>query len=261
MAMHPDPDGIHRQRLTAQGRRGRARRGRRRRRVRGWLLTLPLLFIALSLALTAGLRQYNPPTTAFMLAARIEAMGAGGGVVTLEYEWLPLALISGWAGAAVIAAEDQKFAYHHGFDLDAVAGAWQTQAAGGPLRGASTISQQLAKNLFLWSGRNWLRKGLEAWFTVLLETFLSKSRLLELYLNVVEFGPGVYGVGAASRHYFGHSAAGLSADEAAALAAVLPSPRTFSVTAPSPYMRARQHWIARQMLQLGGIDVVARLPR
>ena len=153
---------------------------------------------------------------------------------------------------AVIAAEDQRFLEHRGFDLASIRAALDERAQGGRVRGASTVSQQLAKNLFLWPGRSWLRKALEAGFTVLIESFWPKQRILEVYLNVVEFGPGVYGVGAAAEVYFRKAAAELTAEEAALLAAVLPNPQRLQVAAPSAYVRSRQRWILIQMRSLGG---------
>ena len=248
--IHPDPDGWQRRRM------GLARTAAASRPPRRWswwraLFVAVALTLLLSMALCVSLRWFNPPTTAFMLAARAVAVMADDREFTIDQRWLPLAAQSRWAALAVIAAEDQKFMRHGGFDFDAMQSAIDAHQRGASLRGASTLSQQLAKNLFLWSGRSWLRKGLEAWLTVLLETTLPKSRILELYLNVVEFGPGVYGVEAASQRYFGHGAATLDAEEAAALAAVLPAPSRYSVVAPSPHVRDRQQWILRQMRTLG----------
>ena len=260
MIIDPDPDGIHRRRLAGRRRRG-AHGGPRRRRWWPRLLGLLVFVIALPPAAVWALRTVDPPTTAFMLAARWSAYARGDGTFSIDQRWRPFAAISGWAGVAAIAAEDQKFPRHHGFDVEAIAEAWQHNQDGGALRGASTISQQLAKNLFLWSGRSFARKGLEAGFTFLLEAMLSKTRILELYLNVAEFGPGVYGVGAASERYFGHAAAGLDESEAALLAAVLPNPREYHVEAPSPYVLERRQWIRRQMQQLGGLALLSRLSR
>jgi monofunctional biosynthetic peptidoglycan transglycosylase len=257
--MHPDPDGARRRSQRAKRSAPRRPRRRPRRPWWRWAFALPLLLAALSALPVVALRWIDPPVTAFMLAAQLEAARAGRQDFTLRYEWVPLGAISPWASVAVIAAEDQKFPQHRGFDFDALGEALEHNRRGGRLRGASTITQQLAKNLYLWSGRHWMRKGLEAWFTVLLETFLPKARILELYLNVAELGPGLYGVGAASAHYFGHAPAALSAEEAALLAAVLPNPRRYRVDAPSAYTRARQQWILRHMRQLGGPALIARL--
>jgi monofunctional biosynthetic peptidoglycan transglycosylase len=160
--------------------------------------------------------------------------------------------------AAVIAAEDQNFSSHHGFDWDAIQRAIDYDENGNKLRGASTLTQQTAKNLFLWPERNWLRKGLEAYFTVLLEGLWGKRRILETYLNIVEFGDGIYGVEAASQRFFHKSSARLTPEEAALLAAVLPNPHRLKANAPSNYVRERQQWILRQMRQLGGVSFVQR---
>jgi len=152
----------------------------------------------------------------------------------------------------VIASEDQKFAEHFGFDFESIDDSLREHARGKRLRGASTITQQVAKNLFLWKGQSFVRKGLEAYFTVLLEVLWPKQRIIEVYLNVAEFGPGVYGVGAASRQYFGISAGRLTPADAALLAAVLPNPRRLHADRPSNFVRTRQDWILWQMRGLGG---------
>jgi monofunctional biosynthetic peptidoglycan transglycosylase len=176
----------------------------------------------------------------------------------LRHSWAEWDRIAEPMKVAVIAAEDQRFPSHRGFDFEAIDQALAERERG-RIRGASTISQQVAKNLFLWPGRSWTRKGLEAYFTVLIETLWPKQRILEVYLNVAEFGRGIYGVGAASQTYFGKPAAQLTAEEAALLAAVLPSPKRFRVTAPSAYLRSRQHWILGQMHRLGGTAILAEL--
>jgi monofunctional glycosyltransferase len=157
----------------------------------------------------------------------------------------------------VVAAEDQKFPSHRGFDVESIGDAWE-QRARGRVRGASTISQQVAKNLFLWSGRSWVRKGFEAWFTVLIESLWSKQRILEVYLNVAEFGPGIYGAEAAAQRHFGKPAAALTRREAALLAAVLPDPRAMRAAVPSAYVARRARWIERQAAQLGGPAYLGR---
>lgn len=153
--------------------------------------------------------------------------------------------------SAVIASEDQNFLHHYGFDLGAIERAIDHDERSRRLRGGSTLTQQTAKNLFLWPDRTWVRKGLEAYFTVLMETCWGKRRILETYLNIVEFGDGVYGVEAASERYFHKSAARLTPEDAAVLAAVLPNPRRLRPNAPSRYLRERQQWILQQMRQLG----------
>lgn len=198
-----------------------------------------LLVVALPLLAVLALRWLPPPTTAFMLASEAQPV---------RHVWVPQAAIAPVMRRAVVAAEDQKFWQHHGFDLEAIEKAYaHNQRDGARVRGASTISQQTAKNLFLWSGGGYFRKGLEAGLTVLIELLWSKERILTVYLNVAEFGPGVYGVEAAARTFFGKPASRLTAYEAARLAAVLPSPRRWKVNAPSAYVQQRTQWILRQM--------------
>jgi monofunctional biosynthetic peptidoglycan transglycosylase len=160
---------------------------------------------------------------------------------------------------ALIAAEDQRFAGHFGFDIEAIEKAQRNNARGRKVRGGSTISQQLAKNLFLWSGRSWIRKGIEAWYTLLIEAMWPKQRIIEVYANVVEFGDGVYGAQAAARSYFRKDASRLSASESARLAAVLPSPKRYSAVRPGPYVKRRARAIERQMRQIGGRDYLERI--
>jgi monofunctional biosynthetic peptidoglycan transglycosylase len=219
---------------------------RRRGRFGRWLakLTLKLAVFATiaSAALVLPWRWLPPPTSAFMLREQFSGR-------TLYHRWVPYRGISRNLVLCVIAAEDQKFAAHSGFDVDAIARAAQERRA--RPRGASTISQQLAKNLFLWPGRSFVRKGLEAWFTVWLEQTWPKRRILEVYLNVAEFGPGVFGAAAASDLAFGKSASELTLSEAALLAAVLPSPKRMSARDPSPYVYGRAGEIERVALSLG----------
>jgi monofunctional biosynthetic peptidoglycan transglycosylase len=176
-----------------------------------------------------------------------------------RHDWVPWGEISGHVAVAVIAAEDQKFPAHDGFDFDAIDKALDDAGRGRRQRGASTISQQVAKNLFLWPGHSWLRKGLEVWFTIWIETLWPKRRILEVYLNSAEFGRSVWGVEAASRMYFGKPAALLNQPEAALLAAVLPSPKRMRVANPSAYVRRRQDWILNQMRRLGGTRLLETL--
>lgn len=246
LRLDPDPDGERREAARAR----LARRSRPRRWLRRGLALIGLLAI-LSIVPVALLREFNPPLTALMLGEWVQARAAGERGFSLRHEWLDAARIAPPAARAVIAAEDQRFSIHRGFDFDAIRAAIEDRAGGARLRGASTISQQVAKNLFLWRGRHWVRKGLEAWFTVWLELLCPKRRILEIYLNVAQFGPGLYGVEAASREFFGHGADSLDAREAALLAAVLPNPRLLAVREPSPYVRQRQAWILAQMRQLG----------
>ena len=173
-----------------------------------------------------------------------------------SHDWVSWDEISKHAAVAVIAAEDQKFLGHQGFDLEAIDKALTDAKRGRRLRGASTISQQVAKNLFLWPGKSWLRKGFEAWFTLWIEWLWPKQRILEVYLNSAEFGRGVWGVEAASQYFFRKPAARLNRHEAALLAAVLPNPKRFRVDRPSPYVQQRQAWILRQMAMLGGVRLL-----
>ncbi|WP_434525791.1 monofunctional biosynthetic peptidoglycan transglycosylase [Photorhabdus asymbiotica] len=173
--------------------------------------------------------------------------------------WIEQEQISPNIALAVIAAEDQKFPEHWGFDLDAIEKALEHNKNDlGRLRGASTISQQTAKNLFLWNGRSWFRKGLEAGMTFAIELGWTKSRILTVYLNIAEFGDGIFGVEKASRHYFHKSASKLTTSEAALLAAVLPNPHRYKVNAPSAYILQRQQWILRQMRLLGGVSYLKK---
>jgi len=215
-----------------------------------WLLIGLFVGLILSWLLVLPLRWINPPTTAFLLQDDIAQQA-------LFYDWLAWEDIGGAAPLAVVAAEDQKFATHFGFDFTSIRRSLEASADGAALRGASTITQQTAKNLYLWPGRNFLRKGIEAYFTLLLETALGKRRILEIYLNIIEFGPGIFGVSAASKTFFGKSPDALTDAEAALLAAVLPNPRVLLVAGPSDYVRQRQRWIIGQMDRLrreGWID-------
>jgi len=198
------------------------------------------------------LRFVDPPRSMFMLLRQIEAWRSDDEAFVLYHQWRDLEQMATSLPLAVIAAEDQRFSQHHGFDLDAIYAARQHNARGGRVHGASTISQQLAKNLFLWGGRSWLRKGLEAWYTLWIELLWPKRRILEVYLNVVEFGDGVYGAEAAAQRMFACDAMHLTASQSARLAAVLPNPRRYNAADPDPYVRQRTQWILRQMQQLGG---------
>lgn len=227
---------------------------------KGWrrwlprLLWLPLLFVVATALQVALMRWVDPPTSAFMLARQGEAWRERDWGFRVAYDWRDLDDISAHLPLAVIAAEDQHFATHPGFDLDAIEKAIDHNARGKRVRGGSTISQQVAKNLFLWQGRSWLRKGLEAWYTLLIELMWPKTRILEVYVNVAEFGDGIYGAQAAARSYWDRDAAALTAEQSARLAAVLPSPRRYSAVRPGPYVQRRAAWIQRQMRQLGGRD-------
>lgn len=231
------------------------RLARLRRRVLTILGKAVGVLVASSLLAVLSLRWIDPPTSAFMLRSRLESPSEG----PPRYDWVDWEAISPNARVAVVAAEDQRFPTHAGFDLDSIADALRERMSEGRSRGASTISQQVAKNLFLWPGKSFLRKGLEAYFTVLIELLWSKQRVLEVYLNVAQFGRRIYGVEAASRAYFGKPARALSLREAATLAAVLPNPVTHRAEPPSPYVQERADWILEQVEMLGGPAYVARL--
>jgi monofunctional biosynthetic peptidoglycan transglycosylase len=208
---------------------------------------LVFAFVVLSLLLVALFRYVSPPSSAFMLAARWDAWWHQKVDRQIEYEWVAADRMSPQIRRAILAAEDQRFFDHHGFDWQEIRSAMRERAQGGRLRGASTISQQTAKNLFLWRGRSWLRKGLEVWFTGLIELCWPKERILEVYLNLAQFGPQTYGVQAAARIYFRKDAMALTRDEAALLAAVLPNPTRLQVAAPSSSVARRARAIQRQM--------------
>jgi monofunctional glycosyltransferase len=205
------------------------------------------------------LRWVDPPTTAFMLQDRLGALLRGDDGYDFHHEWRDWDQISRQAALAVVAAEDQRFPLHRGFDFKQIDKALKDRERGRRVRGASTISQQVAKNLFLWPGQSWFRKGLEAGLTVLIELTWPKRRILEVYLNVAEFGRGTWGVQAASRRFFRKDADRLNRSEAALLAAVLPSPKRYRADQPGPYVRKRQAWILRQMAALGGPAYVSNL--
>lgn len=193
------------------------------------------------------------PFSAVMVERQLGAWLSGDFGYVAHSDWVSMDEISPWMGLAVIAAEDQKFPDHWGFDVTAIEKALaHNERNENRIRGASTLSQQTAKNLFLWDGRSWVRKGLEAGLTLGMETVWSKKRILTVYLNIAEFGDGIFGVEAAAQRYFHKPASRLSLSEAALLAAVLPNPLRFKANAPSGYVRNRQAWIMRQMRQLGG---------
>lgn len=210
------------------------------RKFRRLLLWGLLLGVTLPCALVILFRVVAPPITPLMLIRKIEGEG-------IERRWVPIEAVSPELVRAVIVAEDARFCRHHGFDWDSLGKAVDSYQQGGRLRGASTLSMQTAKNVFLWPGRNFLRKGLEAGFTVLIETLWGKRRILEIYFNVVEWGHGLYGAEAAAQRYFHRSARDLTRHQAAALAAVLPNPRRFSPITPSGFIQSRIHTIEARM--------------
>lgn len=186
-----------------------------------------------------------------MLYRHYEDLVDKGSYESIRYRWVSAKNISPNAGIAVMASEDQRFPEHSGFDLESIQSSIEDYREGGKLRGASTISQQVAKNLFLTPAKSFLRKGVEAWFTLLIEILWSKERILEVYLNIAEFGDHLFGVEAASQRYFGIPAKNLSRYQAALLAATLPNPHLLQAAHPTAYLLRRQRWILRQMMNLG----------
>jgi monofunctional glycosyltransferase len=223
------------------------------------LLYLLLAWVVLSVMLVVTLRWLDPPTSAFMLRERIGASLATDEKFVLRHRWVDWSQIAAPMKVAVIASEDQTFADHNGFDFEQINQAIEQRERGRRQRGASTISQQVAKNLFLWQGGGWLRKGIEAAYTVLIEALWPKQRILEVYLNIAEFGTGTFGVGAASEQFFRKPAAKLSTYDAALLAAVLPSPKRMRAQAPSRYVKSRQRQIVVQMSSIGGRELLKKL--
>ncbi|MGK6319709.1 monofunctional biosynthetic peptidoglycan transglycosylase [Sphingomonas sp. DT-204] len=235
-------------------RRGRAKRPRSFvRRVFGWLFRLILAFVILSVAMTAIYRFVPPPVTWTMVGD----VFAGHGVTK---RWMPLSRIDPDMPRAAIAAEDARFCSHHGFDFKAIAGAAVRNAKGGRIRGGSTISQQTAKNVFLFQGGGYVRKAFEAYFTVLIETIWGKRRIMEVYLNVAETGIGTYGVNAGAMRYFRHDASRLTSHEAAQIAAVLPLPKKRPGIAPRGFTRRYGNAINRRIAAVrdGGLDACLR---
>ncbi len=224
--------------------------GRRLLRLALWSV---LAMAGLSVLMVAVLRFVDPWTSGVMLQERVRSwFDEDARPFVLRHEWRDHQAISPQLALAVVASEDQRFPAHRGFDFRQIKAALDAADRGGRMRGASTISQQVAKNLFLWNGRSWVRKGAEAWFTLLIEALWPKQRILEVYLNIAEFGPGIHGAEAAAQAFFGEPAARLSRPEAARLAAVLPNPKRMNAGRPSAYVLRRQGEIERQMAALGG---------
>jgi len=229
-----------------------------RRLVRG-MLWLVLACLALSVLSVLIFRWVNPPYSAFMAESQISAWVSGERAYVYRRTWADLDRISPNLALAVVASEDQKFPEHWGFDVEAIEKAYQMNRHSHHVHGASTISQQVAKNLYLWSGRSYFRKALEAWFTVLIEACWPKRRILEIYLNIAEFGYGTYGAEAAAQRFFHKAAARLSRSDAAVLAAVLPNPEHWSAAAPPRYVLERRDWILNQMQALGGEEMLGEI--
>lgn len=206
-------------------------------RLAGWLLKLVAWLLALSMLWVAIYRWVDPPATFIMLRDRANGLA-------VDQHWVPLSAMAADLPRAVIGAEDSNFCSHHGFDIEAIEQAMKANEDGGRLRGGSTISQQVAKNVFLWPGRTMVRKGLEAWFTLLIELLWDKQRIMEVYLNIAEMGEGIYGAEAAALQYFRKSASQLSRQEAARLAAILPQPVKRSAASPGRWTQRYANRIA-----------------
>lgn len=230
----------------------------RRRWLRRGLLTV--LVLALLPVVEVGCtRVVNPPFTPEMIRFQLFSKDEAARKRGLRYEWMPLAKIPRAQVRMIWASEDQRFFEHGGIDLEEIRDALdEAKEKGGAPRGASTITMQCARSVFLWQGRSWLRKVLEAYYTVLMELLLPKHRILELYLNVIEFGPGVYGVKAAAETFYGKEPAQLTQSQMAMLAAVMPNPKEWSVTKPSARVRARQQRVLR--LERNAVFPAGKLP-
>ena len=215
------------------------------------LLKLVLVFVVTSVSWVALYKVVDVRYTPLMLIRYLQ----GGDDYQLRHQWRDLEKISSQLQLAVISSEDQNFFQHRGFDFQAIQRALQSNGKGKALRGGSTISQQSAKNVFLWPQRSWLRKGLEAWFTLLIEIFWSKERILEVYLNSIEMGKGVFGAQAAAYYWFNKPAAKLQRSEAAAIAAILPNPIKFKATPATRYIKKRKAWIIKQMKNYGRLPI------
>lgn len=218
-------------------------------RLKRWLFRLVLLALGLPVVLVATLKYIDPPVWGWKIHRSL--FPPAGYPEQTTHLWADIEDISPNAQLAVIASEDQHFTNHHGVDINAVLGILKKTGTDGPSRGGSTITQQTAKNLFLFPARSFIRKGVELYFAQLMEIIWDKRRILEVYLNIIEFGPGLYGIEAASQNYFAIPSSRLSAQQAAQLAAVLPNPYKIKASPMSAYVSKRSRWITRQMRQLG----------
>jgi monofunctional glycosyltransferase len=227
-------------------------------RIKRWLLKAVVYFFVISISLVIIFKWVPIPFTSTMVARKIEAM-VDGKNSEIHYDWASYDEISKEAGLSVVAAEDQMFPDHWGFDFENMANAFNNNMKGKKIRGASTLSQQVAKNVFLWQSRSYIRKGLEVYFTLLIELIWGKERILEAYLNVAETGDMTFGFEAAAKRFYGKSAKNLTREQAARIASVLPSPRKWSVAKPGPYVSRRTGQISRQMRALGGAKYIEGL--
>ena len=222
-----------------------------------FILKFFLWFIGITVFWVLLYKFVPVPYTPLMAIRSLE----GDAKYQTRHDWVPIEEISPYLQLAVISAEDQTFLSHSGFDRKAIEKAMENNEKGKKIRGGSTISQQTAKNAFLWPQRSWFRKGMEAYFTLLIETLWSKERILEVYLNSIEMGPGVFGAEAASHYWFKKSARNLNAENAAAIAAILPSPQRYKANPPGPYVARRTQWIVRQMRYHGPFTLEKQAPK
>ncbi len=227
-------------------------------KIKRWVIKITLYFLAISIGLVVLYKFVPVPITSTMISRKMSAV-LNGENSEIYYDWTSYENMSKEAPLAVVAAEDQLFPEHFGFDFEAMSNAFDKNRKGKKLRGASTLSQQVAKNVFLWQSRSYIRKAFEVYFTFLIEVIWGKERILEVYLNVAEMGKMTFGVEEASKRYFGKSAKNISREQAARIAAVLPSPIKWSVAKPGPYVNRRTAQIARQMRALGGVAYIKDL--
>jgi monofunctional biosynthetic peptidoglycan transglycosylase len=227
--------------------------------IRSLVVSLLLTLFLLSVVWVLVYRWLPPPATLHMITRRADAGKENKASKVIRYQYVSLEDIPAQVPLAVIAAEDQLFLTHHGFDFKAIQGAFEKNLESKRLAGGSTISQQVAKNVFLWHGRSYLRKAVEAYFTFLIELLWGKKRIMEVYLNIAEMGDRVFGIEAAAQYYFHKPAARLSSPQAALIAAVLPNPRKYSVKNPSSYILKKRRWIEKNMRQLGGTNHVKQI--
>ncbi|HEX5743426.1 MAG TPA: monofunctional biosynthetic peptidoglycan transglycosylase [Flavobacteriaceae bacterium] len=219
-------------------------------RLKNWIVKIAISFVVISVASVILFRWIPVHYTPLMVIRSIEQLVDGEKAV-LSHQWVSLDKISNNLAKAVIVSEDQKFIQHFGFDFEAIEKAFEGNQKGRKIKGGSTITQQTAKNVFLWPQRSYIRKGFEMYFTFLIEVFWSKQRILEVYLNSIEMGNGIYGAEAAAQHWFRKPAAKLTKYEAASIAAILPNPRKYKAKGSSNYVERRKNWIVRQMGYFG----------
>lgn len=223
-----------------------------------WIIKASIIFFVSTVLMVFAMRWINPVTSSIMIQRQISSIFKGN-FELVKYQWVDYDNVSPNIPISIVAAEDQNFPNHFGFDFKQIEKAMKQNKKGKRIRGASTISQQVAKNLFLWEGKNFVRKGIEAYFTILIELLWDKKRILEVHMNIAEFGENIFGVGIASLAYYKKSPGKLTLSQSALLAAVLPNPLKYSVVKPSGYVRGRQNWIIRQVNSLGGTDYLKNI--